>query len=308
MVRHVIAPVDELPPGTRKFLTIDERPIAVFNIKGEFFGLLNRCPHQGAALCEGPLIGLATSTDPGEIEYTRLGRNHPLPVARLGIRHPHRAILLRPQTLPRPRLPGERRTGGGRGERAVCRRDHRGVGRERLRGGGFVAPAVIARSVSDDLSAVAFGEGGSNPSLAGLAMGLLRGACHRARVRATRWLYPPSKLRRFTRKGQMEVAPATKQPAVGQISKKLSGRLSENMIGPDRLFALAKGRCVSNREVFEYPVGVVMARSWSPTSFRKAFHIKGNDDLRWVSLTYALQVFQTTFQLGSRFLQAVLKF
>jgi nitrite reductase/ring-hydroxylating ferredoxin subunit len=45
----------------------------VFNIKGEFFGLLNRCPHQGAALCEGPLIGLAQSSDPGEIEYTRLG-------------------------------------------------------------------------------------------------------------------------------------------------------------------------------------------------------------------------------------------
>jgi nitrite reductase/ring-hydroxylating ferredoxin subunit len=73
MVRHVIAPVDELPPGTRKFLTIDERPIAIFNIKGEFFGLLNRCPHQGAALCEGPLIGLAQSSDPGEIEYTKLG-------------------------------------------------------------------------------------------------------------------------------------------------------------------------------------------------------------------------------------------
>ena len=73
MTRHVIAPVDELPPGTRKFLTIGERPIAVFNIKGEFFGLLNRCPHQGAALCEGPLIGLAQSSNPGEIEYTRLG-------------------------------------------------------------------------------------------------------------------------------------------------------------------------------------------------------------------------------------------
>ena len=73
MVRHVIAPVDELPPGTRKFLTIDSRPIAVFNINGEFFGLLNRCPHQGAALCEGPLIGLAQSSDPGEIEYTKLG-------------------------------------------------------------------------------------------------------------------------------------------------------------------------------------------------------------------------------------------
>jgi nitrite reductase/ring-hydroxylating ferredoxin subunit len=73
MTRHVIAAVEELPPGTRKFLTIDARPIAVFNINGEFFGLLNRCPHQGAALCEGPLIGLAQSSDPGEIEYTRLG-------------------------------------------------------------------------------------------------------------------------------------------------------------------------------------------------------------------------------------------
>ena len=73
MARHVVAAVDELPPGTRKFLEIDGRPIAVFNIKGEYFGLLNRCPHQGAALCEGPLIGLATSSDPGEIEYTKLG-------------------------------------------------------------------------------------------------------------------------------------------------------------------------------------------------------------------------------------------
>ena len=28
MAKHVIAPVDELPPGSRKFLTIDDRPIA----------------------------------------------------------------------------------------------------------------------------------------------------------------------------------------------------------------------------------------------------------------------------------------
>jgi 3-phenylpropionate/trans-cinnamate dioxygenase ferredoxin subunit len=34
---------------------------------------LNRCPHQGAALCEGPLIGLAESSDPGTIRYTRPG-------------------------------------------------------------------------------------------------------------------------------------------------------------------------------------------------------------------------------------------
>lgn len=73
MTRHVIAQIDELPPGARKLVTIDGRPIAVFNIKGEFFGLMNRCPHQGASLCEGPLIGLARSKNPGEIEYTKLG-------------------------------------------------------------------------------------------------------------------------------------------------------------------------------------------------------------------------------------------
>ena len=73
MTRHVVASVEELPPGSRKFIEIDGRPIAVFNIKGEYFGLLNRCPHQGAALCEGPLIGLAQSKNPGEVEYTRLG-------------------------------------------------------------------------------------------------------------------------------------------------------------------------------------------------------------------------------------------
>jgi len=36
--------------------------------------------------------------------------------------------------------------------------------------------------------------------------------------------------------------------------------------------------------------GETMARSWPPTLFRKAFDIKGDDDLRWVSLTYAPQV------------------
>jgi len=73
MTRHVIAPVSELPPGSRKFLVLEDRPIAIFNVKGEYFGLLNRCPHQGAALCEGPLIGLAEAELPGDIRYTRQG-------------------------------------------------------------------------------------------------------------------------------------------------------------------------------------------------------------------------------------------
>ena len=138
MTRHVIAPVDELPPGTRKFLTIDERPIAIFNIKGEFFGLLNRCPHQGAALCEGPLIGLAQSSDPGEIEYTRQGEILRCPWHGWEFDIRTGQSYCDPEEIPHPRLSGQCRAGHQCGEGAVRRRDARGVGGERLRGGGSV--------------------------------------------------------------------------------------------------------------------------------------------------------------------------
>ncbi len=138
MTKHVIAPVGELPPGSRKFVTIDDRPIAIFNIKGEYFGLLNRCPHQGAALCEGPLIGLARSSDPGEIEYTRLGEIIRCPW------HGWEFDIRTGQSYCDPRrfraqgLSGQCRAGHVGGEGAVHRRDREGRGRERLRGGGFV--------------------------------------------------------------------------------------------------------------------------------------------------------------------------
>jgi nitrite reductase/ring-hydroxylating ferredoxin subunit len=71
--RHVIAAVSELPPGSRKVVEIAGRAIAVFNIRGEFFAVLNRCPHQGGALGEGELIGLVESSEPGQYRFTRSG-------------------------------------------------------------------------------------------------------------------------------------------------------------------------------------------------------------------------------------------
>ena len=136
MTRHVIAPVDELPPGTRKFLTIDQRPIAVFNINGEFFGLLNRCPHQGAALCEGPLIGLAQSSDPGEIEYTRLGEIIRCPWHGWEFDIRTGQSYCDPEAVSDQGLCRQCRARRERGEGALCGGDHQGVGGKRLRGGG----------------------------------------------------------------------------------------------------------------------------------------------------------------------------
>ena len=73
MSRHVVAPTSEVPPGSRKLFTVKGRPIAVFNLGGDYFGMLNRCPHQGGSLCEGIVTGLLLSESPGEYHYTRKG-------------------------------------------------------------------------------------------------------------------------------------------------------------------------------------------------------------------------------------------
>lgn len=73
MPRHVVATVDEIPAGERKRVTVDGRDIVVFNVKGEFLGLLDRCPHQGGSLCGGVLAGFVGSDTPGEYHYSRAG-------------------------------------------------------------------------------------------------------------------------------------------------------------------------------------------------------------------------------------------
>src|ERR1700694_5522985 len=73
MSKHVVAPLRDFPPGSRKLVTIDGRPIAIFNINGELFALLNRCPHQGGSLIDGRLIGLVESPEPGDYRYSRQG-------------------------------------------------------------------------------------------------------------------------------------------------------------------------------------------------------------------------------------------
>jgi 3-phenylpropionate/trans-cinnamate dioxygenase ferredoxin subunit len=73
VARHVVATADEIPPGGRKLVTVAGREIGIFNQGGAYFAILNRCPHQGGALCKGTLIGLVTSTEPGRFDYSRPG-------------------------------------------------------------------------------------------------------------------------------------------------------------------------------------------------------------------------------------------
>src|SRR3979411_3213334 len=73
MARHVVAPVEDIPPGGRKLVLLNGRAIVVFNLDGEFYALNNRCPHRGGSLAHGIQTGLVESKEPGQYCYSRLG-------------------------------------------------------------------------------------------------------------------------------------------------------------------------------------------------------------------------------------------
>lgn len=64
MQRHVVARVREFPPDTRRIVEVDGRSIGVFNIRGTFVALRNRCPHQGAPLCLGLILDRVSADRP----------------------------------------------------------------------------------------------------------------------------------------------------------------------------------------------------------------------------------------------------
>jgi nitrite reductase/ring-hydroxylating ferredoxin subunit len=73
LTKFVVATVDEIPPGARKIVEVAGRSVGVFNVGGEFFALLNRCPHQGGPLCLGKTHGLLRPGGVGEYDYSRPG-------------------------------------------------------------------------------------------------------------------------------------------------------------------------------------------------------------------------------------------
>jgi 3-phenylpropionate/trans-cinnamate dioxygenase ferredoxin subunit len=73
MARHVVARVGDIAPGKAKQVTVRGREIGIFHVNGEYFALLNRCPHEGAPLCRGKLGGLVEADMPGEYRLSRQG-------------------------------------------------------------------------------------------------------------------------------------------------------------------------------------------------------------------------------------------
>lgn len=65
----------EVAPGRQKVVQIGDRSVGIFEVHGEYYALLNVCPHRGGQLCEGPQCG--TGVDPGDFRV-RYGRKDEL--------------------------------------------------------------------------------------------------------------------------------------------------------------------------------------------------------------------------------------
>jgi nitrite reductase/ring-hydroxylating ferredoxin subunit len=54
---HKIARVDDVPPGEARQFHVEDRPVALCNVDGEFYAFEDICTHQFAHLTEGGLEG-----------------------------------------------------------------------------------------------------------------------------------------------------------------------------------------------------------------------------------------------------------
>jgi nitrite reductase/ring-hydroxylating ferredoxin subunit len=65
-MRVVVAPLGSFPDGERRIVSVGGRSIGVFRVGESFYGIRNRCPHQGGPLCLGHVLGDAVADAPGE--------------------------------------------------------------------------------------------------------------------------------------------------------------------------------------------------------------------------------------------------
>ena len=82
MPELTVGPVEELPPGEVKIVRAGELAIGVYNLKGEYFAIEDRCSHDDGPLAEGPFDPDSCTVEcprHGSLFDLRTGRPRTLP-------------------------------------------------------------------------------------------------------------------------------------------------------------------------------------------------------------------------------------
>ncbi len=145
MTRHIVARTSEIPAGGNKVFGLEGRDIVVFHVNGEFFALLNRCPHEGAPLEKAACVARLTSPEPGIYQRDRVGEMLRCPWHGWEFDIRNGQSWFDPKRFKIRSYPVAVESGAELAEGAVCRRDvpgaHRGQLRDRR---GLAANPLIA--------------------------------------------------------------------------------------------------------------------------------------------------------------------
>lgn len=65
--QHIVGRVEDFPPDTRRTVEVMNRMITIFRVGDDFYGIRNRCPHQGGPLQAGRVVLPVDSDGPGDM-------------------------------------------------------------------------------------------------------------------------------------------------------------------------------------------------------------------------------------------------
>ena len=65
-MKHLVGIVEDFPPGERCIVTVAQRSIGIFNVKGTYYAVKNVCIHNQAPVCLGEVDGAYLPSAPDE--------------------------------------------------------------------------------------------------------------------------------------------------------------------------------------------------------------------------------------------------
>ncbi|TLS52625.1 Rieske (2Fe-2S) protein [Paenibacillus antri] len=73
MAIRFVAAADDVAEGTSILVDVEGRSIGVFRLGGQFYAIHNYCPHAGAPLCRGQVVGTTLPSAVYEYVFGRQG-------------------------------------------------------------------------------------------------------------------------------------------------------------------------------------------------------------------------------------------
>jgi len=64
-----LAAVGDVAEGEGRVIEAQGKELALFNVDGTYYAVRNVCPHHGAPLCLGDVVGTMLPSDVGQYEY-----------------------------------------------------------------------------------------------------------------------------------------------------------------------------------------------------------------------------------------------